>query len=236
MKKVIVLFLFVNCIVAQNLNSYKYVLLPSRFSCQTEVDQYNLNSLMRMILEKNGFEVYADNEKFTDDFATENCNKLYADLDVQNSMFVTKAKIVLKDCKNNIIFISAQGRSNEKIQTIAFAQALRTASQSLDAERHIYKPLNKVVPTLSDKNSIQPEPFASSDANYTAKKTNYGFDLIGTKSGTIFMSLQQTSLKGIYLASKNNKIHGIAFEKDNQWQLEYYKDDIKTIETLTILF
>lgn len=236
MKKVIVLLLFVNCIVAQNLNSYKYVLLPSRFSCQTEVDQYNLNSLMRMILEKNGFEVYADNEKFTDDFATENCNKLYADLDVQNSMFVTKAKIVLKDCKNNIIFISAQGRSNEKIQTIAFAQALRTASQSLDAERHIYKPLNKIVPTLSDKNSIQPELLTAGDANYTAKKTNYGFDLIGTKSGTIFMSLQQTSLKGIYLASKNNKIHGIVFEKDNQWQLEYYKDDIKTIETLVILF
>jgi hypothetical protein len=189
-----------------------------------------------MILEKNGFEVYADNEKFTDDFATENRNKLYADLDVQNSLFATKVKIILKDCKNNIIFSSAQGKSNEKNQTVAFAQALRTASQSLDAENHIYKPSDKTVQLFNDRNSKQPELLVSTDTNFNTKKTNYGFDLIATKSGTIFMSLQQTSLKGIYLASKNNKIHGIVFEKDNQWQLEYYKDDIKTIETLTILF
>ena len=236
MKKVIVLLLFVNCTLAQNLNSYKYVLLPSRFSCQTEVDQYNLNSLMRMILEKNGFEVYADNEKFTDDFAAENCNKLYADLEVQNSMFVTKVKIVLKDCKNNIVFISSQGKSTDKNQTIAFSQALRTASQSLEAAKHLYKPSDIIVQLFNDKNNDQTNQLVSNDVNFTAKKTNYGYDLIGTNTGTIFMSLQQTSLKGIYLASKNNKIQGIVFEKDNQWQFEYYKNDVRTIETLTILF
>ena len=233
MKKVIVLLLFVNCTLAQNLNSYKYVLLPSRFSCQTEVDQYNLNSLMRMILEKNGFEVYLDNEKFSDDFATDNCNKLYADLDVQNSMFVTKVKIVLKDCKNNIIFISSQGKSIEKNQTIAFSQALRTASQSLETEKHLYKPSDKTVQLFNDKNNDQPNSLVSNDTNFTAKKTNYGYDLIS--NGNVFISLLQTSLNGIYLANKNN-IQGIVFKKDAKWQLEYYKNDTKIIEILNVIF
>ena len=233
MKKVIVLLLFVNCTLAQNLNSYKYVLLPSRFSCQTEVDQYNLNSLMRMILEKNGFEVYADNEKFTDDFAIENCNKLYADLDVQNALFATKAKIILKDCKNNIIFISAQGRSNEKNPTIAFAQALRTASQSLEAAKHLYKPSDKTVQLFNDKNNDQPNQLVSNDVNFTSKKTNYGYDLIS--NGNVYISLLQTSLNGIYLANKNN-IQGIVFKKDDKWQFEYYKNDTKIIEILNVMF
>ena len=233
MKKVIVLLLFVNCTLAQNLNSYKYVLLPSRFSCQTEVDQYNLNSLMRMILEKNGFQVYLDNEKFSDDFATDNCNKLYADLDVQNSMFVTKVKIVLKDCKNNIIFISSQGKSIEKNQTIAFSQALRTASQSLETEKHLYKPSDKTVQLFNDKNNEQPNSLVSNDTNFTAKKTNYGYDLIS--NGNVFISLLQTSLNGIYLANKNN-IQGIVFKKDDKWQLEYYKNDTKIIEILNVIF
>ena len=234
MKKVIVLLLFVNCTLAQNLNSYKYVLLPSRFSCQTEVDQYNLNSLMRMILEKNGFEVYLDNEKFSEDFATDICNKLYADLDVQNSMFVTKVKIVLKDCKNNIIFISSQGKSTDKNQTIAFSQALRIASQSLETEKHLYKPSDKTVQLFNDKNNDQPNQLVSNDINFTAKKTNYGYDLIF--NGNVNISLLQTSLIGIYLANKNNNIHGIVYKKDNKWQLEYYKNDTKIIEILNVIF
>ena len=234
MKKVIVLLLFSNIIWAQNLNSYKYVLIPSKFSCQTAADQFNLNSLMRMIFEKNDFEVYLDNEKFSEDFATDICNKLYADLDVQNSMFVTKVKIVLKDCKNNIVFISSQGKSIEKNQTIAFAQALRTASQSLEAAKHLYKSSDKTVQLFTDKNNDQPNSLVSNDTNFTSKKTNYGYDLIS--NGNVYISLLQTSLNGIYLANKNNNIHGIVYKKDDKWQFEYYKNGTKIIEILHVMF
>ena len=89
-----ILLLFASLGFSQNLNSYKYALVPSKFSFQKEKGQYNANTLVKMITEKNQFESYFDDEVSPTDFANQNCNKVYVDLDVVNSMFATKVKIV----------------------------------------------------------------------------------------------------------------------------------------------
>ena len=233
-KKIIIFLLVTNSCISQNLNSYLYALVPSKFSCQAEKAQYNLNNLTRMILEKNGFETYIDDENFPDDFAKVNCNKVYADLEVKNSAFVTKLKIVLKDCKNNIVFISDEGKSTEKNQSIAYAQALRMASQSLNLTRHQYNPSLKIV-VVSDESIVQ--NVAKTDVKpiaLLAKKSDSGFNLIAANSENVYMNLKTTSLKNVFIASRQNS-QGIVFKNEEKYYFEFYLNNQKITEPINVV-
>ncbi len=46
-------------------------------------------------MEKNGFETYLYDDKLPDDFVKGNNNKVFADLDIVNTLFTTKIKIIL---------------------------------------------------------------------------------------------------------------------------------------------
>ena len=234
-KKIILFLLVFNSCYSQNLNSYLFALVPSKFSCQSEKAQYNLNNLTRMILEKNGFETYLDDEKLSTDFAKVNCNKVYADLEVKNTAFVTKLKIVLKDCKNNIVFISDEGKSIEKNQTIAYAQALRMASQSLNLMRHQYNPSLKIVVVkdeLIDQNVSKTDvkPIA-----LLAKKTDSGFNLIEANSANVYMNLKTTSLKNVFIATRQN-LQGIVFKNEDKYYFEFYLNNQKITEPINVVF
>ena len=80
MKKYLVLFLMISFVgVAQNLNEYKYAILPSKFSFSKEENAHNLNVLTKMYLQKYGFETYYNNEEAPDEFIQSNCNKIFVD-------------------------------------------------------------------------------------------------------------------------------------------------------------
>ena len=234
--------------VSQNLNSYKYALLPSKFKFQKEIDQHNINTIVRMILDKNQFETFRDDEKFSEDFAKENCNKVYVDLDVVNTMFITKVKIILKDCKNVVLFTSLEGKSKEKENSKAYLEALREASYSLDLLHHKYEPAQQNLLSIGESKLvetkiIQNKELENSDVlnkiiinekQFIATPTSLGWNLINLdKKMEIIMF--KTTLNDFYIAKKNDK-QGIIYLKNSFWLFEYYDGDFLKREQLSIQF
>jgi len=124
---------------AQNtINNYKFVVVPEKFSFLKQADQYRLNTLSKMILEDKGFTVYLDNPQLPDEIASNKCTALNFDVIEKNTMFSTNLTVVLKDCKNNILFKSQEGRSKEKDYKVSYNLALRAAFESLNSFNYVY--------------------------------------------------------------------------------------------------
>ncbi len=125
--------------VAQDLNSYKYVIVPEEYSFTKEPDMYQLNSLTKFLFDKYGFEAYMENEELPEDLKSNRCIALFADVENESSIFVTKLLVVLKDCQNKKVFTSEEGRSREKVYKTAYQEALRGAFVSIAALNYNYK-------------------------------------------------------------------------------------------------
>lgn len=225
MKKIFLLLLLCSAGFAQDLSYYKYVLVPSKFSFQAAKGQYNLNNLARMILEKNDFEVYFDDEIFPDAFAGDNCNKLYADFEVINTILTTKLKIVLKDCKNNIVFKSDQGKSADKNQSVAYLNALQMAAQSLSALKHKYKQVLPTTPSSDKQIGRIIDSSATEKEVLVAEPIENGWNLVDSEKKVQFV-IVKTSLQDFFLATNNNQ-HGIIYLKNECWFFEFYDKQLQ---------
>jgi hypothetical protein len=124
--------------MGQDLNSYKYVLVPSKFDFLKESNQYQMNELAVFLFEKYGFKTYMANGEKPTDWAQESCNTLYADIIEGGGLFVTTLKVELKDCKNHLLFTSEEGNSKEKDFKKAYQEALRNAFKSIDKINYTY--------------------------------------------------------------------------------------------------
>ena len=235
MKNLIIynLLLFASLGFSQNLNSYKYALVPSKFSFQKEKGQYNANALVKMITNKNQFESYFDDEVSPADFVNQNCNKVYVDLNVVNSLFVTKVKIIFKDCKNNIIFTSTEGKSRNKDNSMAFLEALRDASYSLDLLRHKYEPTAKELGKIGELASIETKVIQNEKSKLVAKKSEIGYDLYDSEN--VVMTLKATMLPEVFITNKQNN-QGVLIKIDESWFFEYYVNNQKVTENIKIQF
>ena len=113
MKKVLFLILFLTTSLgfSQSLNDYKYAIVPSKFEFLKEKDQFRLNTLTKLLMEKYGFVTYFDSDVLPSEVAENNCNKVYVDVKSNGNLFVTKLTVVLKDCKNVVLFSSSEGKS-----------------------------------------------------------------------------------------------------------------------------
>ena len=129
MKKSLFLFIvFWTCMgfAQHEINSYRYLIVPEKFSFLKQKDQYNLNSLVKIHFEKLGFTVFFDSETLPDSLVNYNCNKLFADIESTGNFLTTKLVITLKDCKNKLVVQSKEGRSKEKDFKITIKQEQTT--------------------------------------------------------------------------------------------------------------
>tara|TARA_R100001369_G_scaffold21881_7_gene39890 strand:- start:19836 stop:20756 length:921 start_codon:yes stop_codon:yes gene_type:complete len=130
----------ITSISAQNLNSYKYVLVPTKFDFLKEKDQYQLNELTKFLFEKYNFKVIMEGGEMPSDLAINNCMALYADVKDESKFFNTILKVVLKDCGKKVIFESQEGSSREKDFKVAYHEALREAFKSIGLLNYNYEP------------------------------------------------------------------------------------------------
>ena len=49
-------------IAQKNINNYKYIILPTSFEFSKSEDQYQLNSLLKFLFNKYGYEAYFGND------------------------------------------------------------------------------------------------------------------------------------------------------------------------------
>ena len=130
---------------SQDLNSYKYVVVPYKFDFLKDHDKYRVNTLVRYSFKKEGFEVLYDSEDFPKDLADDRCLALYMDINNDSSIFVTKMSIIFRDCSNQVVMETAQGRSRIKAYEKAYSQAFRRAFVEIEAKNYSYKPTKKTI-------------------------------------------------------------------------------------------
>lgn len=251
MKRYIILLLLFSAVgFSQNLNEYKYALVPAKFSFLKEENQYNLNLLTKMYLQKYGFETYYGNETYPTDFAATNCNKIFIDLVNNSNMFTTKLKVVIKDCKNNILATSVEGTSKEKEYPVAYNEALRMAFDNFGVLRMhkfqasekslgmIGEPAQSGIKTKIDTpKSEEVKPSIQSSALLFAKPFGEnGFQLLtnNTNVPQYVMTIYKTSSIDCYIASKDN-YSGVLLKKIGSWFFEYYKEGKLVSEPILIV-
>ncbi|KAB1155732.1 hypothetical protein [Flavobacterium luteum] len=242
MKRCIFIILFslaLNLSFSQSVNEYKYALVPSKFIFLNEVDQYKLNTLTKLLMGKYGFVAFLDNEVLPDDVLNNNCNKVYVDVVKSSGIFTTKLSIVLKDCKNNILFTTAEGKSREKEFKVAYNEALRDAFASFETLKYKYSPkesLPVLTNTENQKNQLilKNESFQENKEMLFAQPISNGFQLIDA-SPKVILKIFKTSLPTTFLATRE-QIQGVLIYKENQWFFEYYQNATLISETINVKF
>ena len=231
---IIIIFLFHLPVFTQNssnINNYKYVSVPDRFDFLKTSDQYQLNSLTEFLLKKNGFIVMNELKYYPSDLAENTCLLLDVNVEKIKSFLKTKLQVEFKNCKNQIIFKSEIGVSNEKDFKTAFHEALRASFISIGDANYNYseKPfqLNHNDIIISETTQVDQN---DNNQNLRIKiiPTSYGFDFV-TSNKEILFSLHQTICDGLYII---DKLTGTAYRRGDKWVREYIKEDTIIIEPL----
>ncbi|WP_306353618.1 hypothetical protein [Flavobacterium sp. '19STA2R22 D10 B1'] len=249
MKKYILLLFLMTAILGkaqnQNLNAYKYVLVPMRFEFFKEDNKFQLNILTKFLLKKYGFEALMLEENLPNDITGNRCNSLIANVVEENNFLVTKLKVTLKDCYGKIIYESKVGKSKAKDYKTAYTEALREAFTSFETVHYAYdqnlvvtpaepvettKPVQKVntavatttVQATENTNSLFAQPITN------------GYQLVDS-TPKIVLKMYKTSQSEVYIATSDS-YQGVVYKQNNQWILEYYKDQKLMTESLSIKF
>lgn len=233
MKKALFLLLFLlsSLCFSQTVNDYKYAIVPSKFEFLKDKDQYRLNTLTKMLMEKYGFTTYFDTDILPLEVAETNCNKVFVEVQNTGNLFSTKLLVILKDCKNEILFTSSEGKSREKEYQVAYNQALRQAFTSFEKL------------AIKDKNEekLKPEVIVSTNAikrvsnsSLFAQPIENGFQIIDT-TPKVILKIYTTSNPSCFIAFKDT-IQGVLVNKESQWFFEYYFNSKVVSEKMEIKF
>ena len=230
MKKITLLLLIVTSIsFAQDLNQYKYVLVPAKFSFLKEKNQYNLNLLSKMYMQQFGFETFFDTDEVPKDFLENNCNKIYFDVLEDNNMFATKLTVVLKDCKGKVLFTSKEGINKEKEYKVSYNLALREAFNSMKSIQYKYSGNTDIDEVLIEEEPVKeannetPLKHNPNDWTYIVKKEKNGYLITDSANPKFFLQLFKTDNPIIYIG-KSDRGNGVATIKKDYLTYEYYED------------
>ena len=237
MKKIVILFTLLLSVVSysQKLNQYKYALTPIKFSFQKEENQYNLNVLTKMLMQKYGFESYLDNDTLPMDFSKNLTQRINVNIVDNSSLFTTKLKVELKDLNGITIATSPEGVSREKNYFTAYNEALRMAfTNFVDLKiYHFTENQNQNYIKITDNTTI--ENIKTILVNQlTVKPTSFGYQIVD-EQGNIIYNLLKTSLKEVFIAEKNNQ-KGIVSKHNSDWIFEFYNNEKLIFEKVNATF
>ena len=258
----ILLFVF-SWSYAQNINQYKYALIPSKFEFLREADQYQLNSLTQFLMDKQGFVAFLDSDsEMPEEMMRSNCNKIFVDVQSNGNFMATKLTVLLKDCKGKVLFTSAEGKSKEKDYKKGYHEALRNAFNSFSAFHYVYTPVKSesnanaipvvkeavevapvvnvpvvttaVVVSTNNVKAVPAQPTINNAELLFAQPITNGYQLIDS-TPKVVMKIYNTSAKNTYTAVKGTT-QGVFILKDSEWFFEYYQDDKLISEKINVKF
>lgn len=230
-KYILLLTLFIGFAVSaqEKLNAYKYVVVPSRFDFQKEVDQYSLNTLLKLKFQQLGFETYLDSEEIPRELKTNTCAYIKLSLKHTSTLFSTKIVVEMLDCDAQKLFVTQEGKSKSKSYRVSNIEALRNALKSFNGYQLNFQPItaeevvkvNEVEDVIIEKEITQNYdsttvlPKTKGDKNFLFggnqilfNKTNQLFyaEIKTIRTNELLGKISKTSKKGIYhvlLGSKN---------------------------------
>jgi len=139
MKKsiLILLLLVASYSFSQSVNDFKAVIIPLKYDLQKTDNQYRLQTITKMNLQKAGFKAFYATETIPADI-TDRCSLLYLDVQKENAFLVTKLFITLKDCYGTEVYKSTIGKSREKEFEAAYVDALNLAFAGVYSLNYAY--------------------------------------------------------------------------------------------------
>lgn len=228
---------------SQSLNDYQYVIVPIKFEFLKENDRYRLNTTTKLLLQKYGFKSYLSTDEIPSEAVSNKCRALYASVVENNGILKTKVKVVLKDCKENVVFETAYGTSLLKDFAPAYNEAIREAFKSFEKLNYKYNGQNEVVveavvpvvPETPVPVVSTPNPSAvTTEAFFFAQPTANGYQVVDSEPKVI-MRLFNTSQKNVFMADKNG-VNGTVLIKEGKWVFEYYDNGRLVSEPINLKF
>ena len=244
MKKyfLLIVFFVFSTTIAQSINDYKYVIVPAKFDAFKEPNKYNLNVNTKLLLQKYGFEVFMIEDELPTEIANSRCKALFADVIQDKSLLVSKLKIVLKDCKDKVVYETAVGKSREKDLKLSYNLAFRDAAKSFETLNYKYTGGNEIAVTTEEKQepkeeskiySLETNP-ESPEIFFFAQPITNGFQIVNSEPRVI-MRLFKTSQNNVFIAVKGDE-KGIVITKNGKWFFENYVDGKLVSEPINIRF
>ena len=139
----ILLLLFCSFIYAQQeINQYKYIIVPVQFEAFKSPNQYKTSTLIKFLLSEKGMNVvYSD--KLPSELKSNRCLAVVAELVDDSNMFTTKATVVFKDCNSVEIYRTKEGTSKLKDFNASYAEAINDALSSFSTFNYAYNGSSK---------------------------------------------------------------------------------------------
>ncbi|MFB9054441.1 hypothetical protein ACFFVB_15235 [Formosa undariae] len=246
MKKIILLLVVSVCFSSfaqSNLNDYKYVVVPNKYDFLKESNQYQLNELTKFLFEKKGFSAMMEGDEMSVEQEFNRCLILRSDVKNESNMFTTKLVVVLKDCKNKVVFETAIGVSKIKEFKKAYHAALRDAFNSFDAVNYKYTEssanLGVAIPAAEaavttaavPSNAVSKAVVPTSNVLY-AQPTANGYQLVDSTPKVVY-KLKKSSVEDMYFVEGKQ---ATVRKKGDQWVIEYYEGDTLKEEVLNVKF
>lgn len=219
-----------------NINSYKYFLVEEKFDFLKTNDQYQTSSLTKFLFNKNGYTAFLTSDVYPEDLTKNRCLALAVTVLDDSNMFKTKNRIELRNCKNEVVFVSKEGISRLKEYKRAYHEAIMKAFNS-SLKNLNYKYEEKLSPAQEKSNQIanlgvNKEIIPNtSEVLYAQEKPN-GYQLINTKPEIVFEVLKTSNPAVFVLENKT----GVLLKKGENWIVEYYENNQLKTQQVNLKF
>ncbi len=235
---------------SQSVNDYKAVVIPTKYEFQKTENQYRLQTITKLNLQKAGFQAFYTTETTLADFP-DRCSLLYVEVNKENGFLTSKLFIVFKDCFGTVVYQSSIGKSKEKEFETAYIEALNQAFVSVYDLKYKYNgttnygsksgfvsqqvPVAAVPVVAASIPNTETKISENNSANLLyAQPTSYGYQLIDSEPKVV-IKVYKTSNPASYMAKKG-EIQGALVSKNNQWFFEYYQNDTLISEKVEVKF
>lgn len=206
------------------------ILVSSKYDFQKEKNEFNINAMLKAILTSNNYQVYFEDEVLPMEIAQNRCNALKADLIDNSNMLLTKIKLQIKDCQNNLLFETAEVRSKEKSMQSGYMETIKLLSPELKK----YKPA-----IVQKKEAVETQEVVDSPKVFEYKTylncsvdkslgETHDFEIIGTEQN-VLLFLRKTKNPTVFIAYKEGAT-GIFTKTENKGIFEYYLKDKYMVE------
>lgn len=226
MKKILLLFIVLFSITS--FAQQQIILISNKYEFQKEPNSYNINNMLKAILVSNNYQVYFEDEVLPLEIAQNKCNALKGVLVDKSNVFLTKVKLQIKDCQNNLLFETIEVKSKEKDIQTGFIEVIKLLSSELKkykptviAPKEVVvetKPVVEKIEVVETTNVITKRTFS----NCIFVKVDDGFTILDVNQKQV-LDMNITSNPNIFIAFKYG-VTGVYTKFEKRGVFEYYFD------------
>ncbi|WP_396181428.1 hypothetical protein [Flavobacterium sp.] len=197
----------------------KVIIISNKYEFQKEKNTYNINNMLKAILVSNNYQVFFDDEVLPVSIAQNRCNALTGVLLDNSNLLVTKLKFQIRDCKNNLLFETAEVKTREKDYQNAYIETVRMLSPELKKYNATVIQEKDVVATPELDERLKISEFKTF-LNCSFVKVGDGFSIFDVNQIQV-LEMNITSSPNIFIAFKYG-VNGVYTKTDKKGIFEYY--------------